>query len=63
MPVIGDVPEPLRQALEEMETKVQGFKQSIAFAAPEAMYLHYIELQKGLAQTMATLYEEVSKQP
>lgn len=60
MPVGEDVPEPLKAALEDMEAKVQSFKSSISFAAPEMFDTFFAELQMGLASTMADLYTNLT---
>jgi hypothetical protein len=61
MPVNPNAPEPLRTALTSMEAQVQSFKTSLAFSAPEMYDMFYIRLQEGLASTITTLYEEMSK--
>lgn len=60
MAIHPDTPEPLKNALEQMEAQVRSFKSSIAFAAPELHDLHYAVLQEGLADAMAELYEAAS---
>lgn len=58
MPVSPDTPEPLKTALEDMETKVQSCKNSLAFAAPEMHDTHWADLQHGLAETIATAIKD-----
>lgn len=58
MPVADHVPEPLKTALENMEEHVQSMKTSMAFAAPEMMDEHWINLQHGLASEMEKLFEQ-----
>lgn len=59
MPVHPNTPEPLKTALEAMESEVQSVKSSLAFCAPEMADEFWIELQQGLASTMTALYEEM----
>jgi hypothetical protein len=54
MPVHPDTPEPLKTALNEMETAVQSTKRSLGFAAPEIQDAHWAELQHSLADIIDT---------
>jgi hypothetical protein len=58
MPVIGNPPPPLRDALESMEGSVQDLKKRLPYLAPEVMDEHWALLQNELAEAMTTLYEE-----
>lgn len=58
MPVNPNTPEPLKTALERMETMVQSTKSSLAFAAPEMHDTFWAELQNGLASVLTELYDE-----
>lgn len=62
MPVSEDCPEPLKSALEEMETIVQSAKRSLAFAAPEIQDTHWAELQVNLAGCIATAIEAAQEE-
>lgn len=59
MPVDPGVPEPLKTALEEMETSVQSFKQRLSYQAPEQHRELWITLQQELAGILSTLYLDV----
>ncbi len=60
MPVAPNTPEPLKTALEDMEAKVQSTKRSLAFCAPEMENEFWGNLQTDLADTIATLYTEIT---
>lgn len=62
MPVGENVPEPLKTALENMESAVQSMKRSLAFAAPELHDEKWAELQNNLAAEMSLLFEKMGEQ-
>lgn len=57
MPVRAGTPEPIKSAIEEMESRVQSTKQSLAFAAPEMQDTFWIALQIGLADLIVRTIE------
>jgi hypothetical protein len=64
MPVTDpNMPEPLKQAMEDMEREVQGFKTAMTWQAPEMHRELWIELQQNLANSLVTLYNGVSPEP
>jgi hypothetical protein len=64
MPVTDpNMPEPLKQAIEEMERSVQETKRSLAYCAPEMQDKFWITLQMDMADAIATLYNAASPEP
>jgi len=64
MPVTDpNMPEALRVAMESMERDVQSFKTRLSYQAPEQHRELWIGLQHDLADTLVTLYAEVSDEP
>lgn len=57
MPVASNCPQPLKGDLERMESLVQSFKSSLAFAAPELHDHHWAELQMNLADLIIQINE------
>jgi hypothetical protein len=63
MPASQELPQDLRDQLEDMEAAVQDFKSTLAFAAPETYDFHYINLQNRLADIiMGTYFYKDGKQ-
>ena len=60
MPVTDpDMPPPLKEAMEQMERDVQGFKTDISYQAPEQHDMLWAALQHDLAGTLRKLYNDL----
>lgn len=55
-----DTPEPLAEALRDMEAKVDDAVSSLMFAAPELVNFHKSVLKQGLGDTMSELWEQAT---